>query len=124
MERATNSQTGGEATLTAVTLDADTPTALEGFASRIKLALINAVPLATLLAVVAFWLLAPRSFTTSEWSLVIVTSAITLFILGLEFVLERHPGWRLSIYEQFMFPFQPLLDEASAARAKTADADG
>ena len=101
MERATNSPTGGEATLATATLDVEAPASPNTFTGRLKLALINAVPLATLLAVLAFWLLAPRSFTTSEWSLVIVTSAITFFILGLEFVFERHSGWRLT-WQEFL----------------------
>ncbi|MEN7538430.1 sterol desaturase family protein [Aurantiacibacter flavus] len=101
MDRATNSKAGDKVTSAAATLDTDAQAAPATFAGNIKLALINAVPLATLLAVVAFWLLAPRSFTTSEWSLVIVTSAITFFILGLEFVIERHSGWRLT-WKEFL----------------------
>lgn len=101
MDRATNSQAGDEVTSAAAMLETEAQAAPATFAGNIKLALINAVPLATLLGVVAFWLLAPRSFTTSEWSLVIVTSAITFFILGLEFVLERHSGWRLT-WKEFL----------------------
>ncbi|RIV81631.1 fatty acid hydroxylase family protein [Aurantiacibacter xanthus] len=124
MQRATNGQTGGEGTLTAAAFDADAPASSDTFTEKFKLALINAVPLATLLAVVAFWLLAPRSITANEWSLVVVTTAITFFILGLEFVLERHSGWRLTWKEFLTDLFYVILMATAIGWLVETFADG
>jgi sterol desaturase/sphingolipid hydroxylase (fatty acid hydroxylase superfamily) len=62
----------------------------------IKRTLINLVPPATLVAVVIFWMFAPRSVTESPWSIVVAGLAVSFFVLGLEQLIERHAGWRLT----------------------------
>ncbi len=64
--------------------------------SPIKRTLINLIPPATVVAVVLFWMLAPASVTDSPWSIVVAGLAISFFVLGLEQLLERHEGWRLT----------------------------
>jgi Sterol desaturase len=46
--------------------------------------------------VVAFWGLAPASFTESPFSLLAVGLSVTGSVLALEFAFERHAGWRLN----------------------------
>ena len=66
-------------------------------ASRgIKTALVNLIPPVTLAAVVTFWGLAPESVVSGPWTLTIVGVAIMAWIQGLEFLFERHQGWRLN----------------------------
>jgi sterol desaturase/sphingolipid hydroxylase (fatty acid hydroxylase superfamily) len=62
----------------------------------IKQTLINLIPPAMLVAVVAFWMNAPASVIDNPWALVGASAFITFFILGLEWVFERHEGWRLN----------------------------
>ncbi|AMO73508.1 sterol desaturase [Sphingorhabdus sp. M41] len=64
--------------------------------SPVKRTVINLIPPATLVAVVMFWWFAPASVTESPWSIVVAGLAISFFVLGLEQVLERHEGWRLT----------------------------
>ncbi len=89
----------------------------------IKRALVNFVPPATLIAVVLFWMLAPRTITENEWTLVIVSAAISFFVLGLEFVLERHEGWRLNWTEFSTDLFYQILYSTVIAWAVLAFAD-
>lgn len=62
----------------------------------VKRTLINLVPPATLVAVVMFWMFAPTSVTENPWSFVVAGLTISFFVLGLEQVIERHEGWRLT----------------------------
>ncbi len=89
----------------------------------VKRALVNLVPLATLIAVVLFWMLAPRSLTENSWTLVVVTASISFFVLGLEFVLERHEGWRLNWTEFSTDLFYQILYSTVIAWAVLALAD-
>lgn len=57
--------------------------------------LVNLLPPATLLAIVCFWMYGPAAWLAKEYTLVWVTSVTTAFVLGLEFLFERHPGWRM-----------------------------
>ena len=62
----------------------------------IKRTLVNLIPPATIIAVILFWMFAPASVTGSPWSIVVTGLAISFFVLGLEQLLERHEGWRLT----------------------------
>ncbi len=49
--------------------------------------------------VVAFWAYGPEALLSSPWTLIATSSAITAIVLGLEFVFERHAGWRMNKQE-------------------------
>jgi len=66
-----------------------------------KQQLVNLLPPATLLVIVLFWIFGPAAWVANEWALVWVTSLTTAFVLGLEFVFERHEGWRMDWREFF-----------------------
>ncbi|MBB3953892.1 sterol desaturase family protein [Novosphingobium sediminicola] len=57
--------------------------------------LVNLLPPATLVAIVCFWMFGPAAWLANEYTLVWVTSITTAFVLGLEFLFERHEGWRM-----------------------------
>ncbi|NOW47426.1 sterol desaturase/sphingolipid hydroxylase (fatty acid hydroxylase superfamily) [Novosphingobium sp. SG751A] len=58
--------------------------------------LVNLLPPATLVAIVCFWMFGPAAWLANDYTLVWVTSITTAFVLGLEFLFERHPGWRMN----------------------------
>lgn len=90
----------------------------------IKRFLVNMVPPATLVVIVLFWILAPASITENEWSLVVATTATTFFVLGLEFVLERHETWRLTWKEFATDLFYVILMATAISWAAETFADG
>lgn len=91
--------------------------------SPIKRALINLIPPATVVAVVLFWMLAPASVTDSPWSIVVAGLAISFFVLGLEQLLERHEGWRLTRQEFATDLFYLTLQYTAIGWATEALAD-
>lgn len=58
--------------------------------------LFNLVPPATIAVVILFWAFAPAPLLKHSWTLTVVGSLITIFVLALEWVHERHAGWRLN----------------------------
>ena len=62
----------------------------------IKTTLVNLIPPATLVAVIAFWALAPQATVDYPWTFVFVGVAIMAWIQSLELFFERHEGWRLN----------------------------
>jgi sterol desaturase/sphingolipid hydroxylase (fatty acid hydroxylase superfamily) len=62
----------------------------------IKKLAVDMIPPVTLAAVVAFWAYAPAAWVENPWTLLLVLSVVTAFVLGLELVFERHPGWRMN----------------------------
>ncbi len=54
---------------------------------------------ATLLVIVLFWTLAPTGWAKSAWTIFAVGIVLKMVILGLEWVNERHAGWRLTKVE-------------------------
>ena len=88
-----------------------------------KVALINLVPPLTLVVVVVFWGLVPDTLVENAWTLTTVGVAIMLWIQGLEFVWERHEGWRLNKREFFTDLFYVLLSYTAIAWATTKLAD-
>jgi sterol desaturase/sphingolipid hydroxylase (fatty acid hydroxylase superfamily) len=60
---------------------------------------VDFIPPATLAAVVAFWHFAPPAWVANPWMLLIVGTVVTAFVLALELVFERHPGWRMNRQE-------------------------
>ncbi|WP_404482132.1 sterol desaturase family protein [Novosphingobium sp. BL-52-GroH] len=58
--------------------------------------LFNLLPPAFVAIVFVFWAYGPQSWTTSSWSIIVASSLTTGIVLGLEFVHERHSGWRMN----------------------------
>lgn len=65
-------------------------------AGSMKQTLFNLVPPAFIAIVIAFWAYGPRSLVDHPWALVVTSSLITVVVLALEFVHERHAGWRMN----------------------------
>ena len=61
-----------------------------------KQTLVNLLPPATLAAILAFWGLAPQSISGSPWALPAIGVGTVVFVQALEFVFERHEGWRMN----------------------------
>ena len=59
----------------------------------------NLIPPAMLAAVLAFWAYAPRPVLEWEWTMTFTAPAITLIVLGLELLHERHANWRINRQE-------------------------
>jgi uncharacterized BrkB/YihY/UPF0761 family membrane protein len=62
----------------------------------IKDKVFNLIPPAMIVAVTLFWAFAPDAWVKFDWSMIIAGSVTTAFILALEWVHERHAGWRLN----------------------------
>lgn len=77
--------------------------------SGIKRLAVDCIPPATVAAVVAFWAWAPESLVANPWTLLVVNSVVTAFVLGLELVFERHEGWRINRQEFFTDLFYFVL---------------
>lgn len=77
--------------------------------ARLKDRVFNIVPPAMLALVLLFWSYGPKVLLDNEWTLTITSSLITLTVLGLEFVHERHPGWRMNRQEFFTDLFYVVL---------------
>jgi len=60
-------------------------------------------------AILLFWAFGPASWIKSPWSIVVATSLTTAFVQGLEWVNERHSGWRLTWREFFTDLFYVVL---------------
>jgi sterol desaturase/sphingolipid hydroxylase (fatty acid hydroxylase superfamily) len=80
-----------------------------------KQTLVNLIPPAMIVAVVLFWMFAPKSVIENDWTLVATGAFITLFVLSLEWVFERHRGWRLNKVEFATDLFYVLLSYTAIA---------
>jgi len=61
----------------------------------------NLIPPAMLAVVLMFWAYGPEVLLKNPWTLIMVSPLITLTVLLLEFVNERHAGWRMNWREFF-----------------------
>lgn len=93
-------------------------------AATVKDTLVNLIPPAMIVAVILFWMHAPKTVVENEWTLVATGGFITLFVLGLEWFFERHSGWRLNKREFFTDLFYVLLTYTAIAWATKTFADG
>jgi sterol desaturase/sphingolipid hydroxylase (fatty acid hydroxylase superfamily) len=66
-------------------------------------------PPASVAVIVLFWGTVPTWFVEKPWSLVLVTSIALLIVQLLEFVHERHAGWRINKREIFTDLFYVIL---------------
>lgn len=64
---------------------------------------------AMMAAILLFWAFGPAAWIRSPWSIVVATSLTTAFVQGLEWVNERHSGWRLTWREFFTDLFYVVL---------------
>lgn len=59
----------------------------------------NHIPPAMIAVVLLFWAFAPKAVTGQPWMIIATSSLITITVLLLEFVHERHAGWRMNWQE-------------------------
>jgi sterol desaturase/sphingolipid hydroxylase (fatty acid hydroxylase superfamily) len=64
--------------------------------NAMKQKLFNLIPPAMIAMVMAFWAYAPKALLGHPWTIVVMAPLITAIILGLEWVHERHAGWRMN----------------------------
>jgi sterol desaturase/sphingolipid hydroxylase (fatty acid hydroxylase superfamily) len=62
----------------------------------VQQALINLLPPAMIALVLLFWAYGPKSALGQSYTLIVTSSLITLVVLLLELVFERHAGWRMN----------------------------
>jgi sterol desaturase/sphingolipid hydroxylase (fatty acid hydroxylase superfamily) len=74
-----------------------------------KKILISLVQPAMVAVALLFWAYGPAAWTNNPWSIVIATSLTTAFVLGLEFVNERHASWRMNRREFFTDLFYVVM---------------
>jgi sterol desaturase/sphingolipid hydroxylase (fatty acid hydroxylase superfamily) len=70
----------------------------------------NWIPPAMIVMALLFWSSGPAIVLNNPWTLTVVSSVITLLILGLERVHERHAGWRMNKQEFFTDLFYVILN--------------
>ena len=85
--------------------------------------LVNLIPPASVAAIVCFWVFAPKAVLDNGWTLVITSSLITLFVQGLEFLFERHSGWRMNWREFWTDLFYVVLGATAISWASQALAE-
>ena len=68
------------------------------------------IPPAMIAMVLLFWSFGPAVLLKNPWTLTVVSSAITLIVLGLERLHERHTGWRMNKQEFFTDLFYVVLN--------------
>jgi sterol desaturase/sphingolipid hydroxylase (fatty acid hydroxylase superfamily) len=61
-----------------------------------KKTIFDLLPPATIAVILLFWSFGPKAWIESSWSLIVAGGITTAFILALEFLNERHAGWRLT----------------------------
>ncbi|MET0362287.1 MAG: sterol desaturase family protein [Sphingobium sp.] len=72
--------------------------------------LFNLLPPAMIALVIPFWMFGPAALLKSPWTLTVMASLITVTLLLLEWVHERHAGWRLNRQEFFTDLFYVVLN--------------
>lgn len=77
--------------------------------SSLKDRIFNLVPPMMVAMVLLFWAFAPKAVVDYPWTLVFTSSGIIVIILLLEFVHERHSGWRMNRQEFFTDLFYIIL---------------
>lgn len=77
--------------------------------ASLKQTLFNLMPPMFVVAVILFWAYAPKALTGNGWTIIVTSAVITLAVLGLEFLHERHAGWRMTWREFFTDLFYVVL---------------
>jgi sterol desaturase/sphingolipid hydroxylase (fatty acid hydroxylase superfamily) len=63
----------------------------------------------TLGLIVTLWVVAPKSLVDNSWTIVVASALTTAFVQALEFINERHVGWRLNWREFLTDLFYTVL---------------
>ena len=77
--------------------------------TSLKNRVFNYIPPAMVAAVLLFWAFGPQALLDNPLTLIVVSPLVTLVILGLEWVNERHAGWRMNRREFFTDLFYNVL---------------
>jgi sterol desaturase/sphingolipid hydroxylase (fatty acid hydroxylase superfamily) len=80
-----------------------------GARNRVRQSLLDLLAPAMVAAVVLFWAIGPESVLKNPWTLIVVSPLITIIVLLLELVAERHVGWRMNKQEFFTDLFYVVL---------------
>jgi len=91
--------------------------------SSVKSILSSYVQPAMVLVLILFWSFAPDTWVKYPWTVVILGAAITLLVQALEFVAERHEGWRLNRTEFATDLFYVILNTSVISWAVKMFAD-
>jgi sterol desaturase/sphingolipid hydroxylase (fatty acid hydroxylase superfamily) len=91
--------------------------------SVMKQRLFDLVPPAGIAAVVLFWSLGPKGLIDNPWTVVVVGLLILAVVQVLEFVHERHSGWRLDTREFVTDLYYVILSNTAIAWATVALAE-
>jgi sterol desaturase/sphingolipid hydroxylase (fatty acid hydroxylase superfamily) len=83
----------------------------------------NLLPPLMVAAVILFWAFGPAVLLKNEWTIVWVSAVITAAVQGLEWIAERHAGWRLDKREFFTDLFYVVLSSTAIAWATSHLAD-
>jgi len=83
----------------------------------------NLVPPATIAVVMLFWAFGPAAWIESPWSIVVAGGLTSAFLLGLEWVHERHAGWRMNRREFATDLFYVILGNTAIGWATVALAE-
>jgi len=82
-----------------------------------KKTLFNLLPPMMIALVILFWAFGPAVLTKNSWTIVVTSALITAIVQGLEWVNERHVGWRLNRREFFTDLFYVVLSATAIAWA-------
>ena len=74
---------------------------------------------ATLALIVVFWAVIPASLLEKEWVITAISVATLVMVQLLEFVNERHAGWRLNLHELLTDLFYCILYFTVIAKLET-----
>lgn len=75
-----------------------------------KSSIFNHLPPAMILVILLFWAFGPAALLENPWTLVVTSPLITITVLLLEKVSERHAGWRMNGREFFTDLFYNLMN--------------
>lgn len=78
--------------------------------TTVKDRIFDHIPPAMLAAVICFWAFGPKALLESPWTLAVISPAIIVIVQLLEFVHERHAGWRMNRQEFFTDVFYVTLN--------------
>ncbi|WP_082456372.1 sterol desaturase family protein [Novosphingobium sp. Leaf2] len=83
----------------------------------------NLLPPIFVVAIVVFWAYAPPSLVNNAWAIVVTSVLISALVQALEFIHERHSGWRITTHEFATDLFYVILSFTVIAWASSAFAD-
>lgn len=75
-----------------------------------KQAVFNLLPPATVAAILVFWASAPAAWVDNKWTITAVGLSTVAFVQVLEWLNERHPGWRINRLEFLTDVFYVVLN--------------